>query len=143
MNWGYKILTVYIVFILGILFLVFGSAKQNTDLVTTDYYAKELVYQQRIDEMNRVAALSSPVTFEIRDGKLVIQFPSEFAGKQITGEAVLYCPSDKAGDVKKDFSAVGQTVELPMEVTGNRLYEFQLSWKAGTQTYYFSKKIFV
>ena len=46
MNWGYKILTVYIIFIAGILFLVFKSSNQNQDLVTKDYYEQELKYQQ-------------------------------------------------------------------------------------------------
>ena len=56
MNWGYKILLVYLIFILGILFMVFKSSTQKTDLVTTDYYAKELKYQEKIDEMKQVVA---------------------------------------------------------------------------------------
>jgi hypothetical protein len=58
MNWGYKILFVYAIFITGILFMVFKSATQKMDLVTPDYYAKELKYQEKIDESNRVNALS-------------------------------------------------------------------------------------
>ena len=49
MNWGYKILFVYIAFIAGILLMVFKSSTQKRDLVTADYYAKELKYQERID----------------------------------------------------------------------------------------------
>ena len=62
MNWGYKILFVYIAFVAGILAMVFGSSSQKVDLVTPDYYAKELKYQDKIDELGRVAALSAPVT---------------------------------------------------------------------------------
>jgi len=40
MNWGYKILFVYIAFVAGILAMVFGSSSQKVDLVTPDYYAK-------------------------------------------------------------------------------------------------------
>ena len=50
MNWGYKILMVYVIFIAGILLLVFKSSSQNQDLVTEDYYEQELKYQQKIDE---------------------------------------------------------------------------------------------
>ena len=61
MNWGYKILLVYVVFVAGIMFLVFKSSSQKMDLVTTDYYAKELKYQQKIDAMNKVQKLSDTV----------------------------------------------------------------------------------
>jgi len=90
MNWGTKILIVYVVFIAGILLMVFKSSIQKTDLVTTDYYAKELKYQEKIDEMNRVSALSAPLEYVIKDNLLIIQFPKDFAGKKLVGEAVLY-----------------------------------------------------
>src|SRR6188768_1326970 len=100
MNWGYKILFVYIIFVLGILFMVFKSSTQKTDLVTSDYYAKELKYQEKIDEMNRVVALSAPVEYTIKDNLLIINFPADFAGKKLVGEAILYCPSDENKDIK-------------------------------------------
>ena len=46
MNWGYKIILVYVLFVAGIVFLVVRSSMENTDLVTSDYYEKELKYQR-------------------------------------------------------------------------------------------------
>ena len=83
MNWGYKILLVYVVFVTGIMFMVFKSSSQKVDLVTTDYYAKELKYQQKIDAMNRVSLLSDTVKYEMSEGNLTIAFPKDFAGKKI------------------------------------------------------------
>ena len=143
MNWGYKILVVYIVFVLGILFMVFKSSTQKTDLVTTDYYAKELKYQQKIDEINRVTALSTPVKYEIKDNELIIVFPKDFSGKQLIGEAVLYCPSDENKDVKKNFSVQDAPVIVPVPAGNKGQYELHLSWKDGTVTYYFEKKLFI
>ncbi len=143
MNWGYKILFVYIAFVLGILFMVFKSSTQNVDLVTTDYYAKELKYQEKIDEMNRVVALSEPVEYVIRNNFLVIQFPKDFAGKKLIGEAVLYCPSDKKKDIIKSFSVQDEPLQLAIPPTGNGQYELHLSWQDGSVTYYFEKKIFI
>jgi hypothetical protein len=60
MNWGYKILFVYLAFVAGILLMVFKSSIQKRDLVTPDYYAKELKYQQRIDAVKKTQALSAP-----------------------------------------------------------------------------------
>ena len=78
MNWGHKILIVYAVFVGGMLFLAFKSSKQNVDLVTEDYYAKELQYQQKIDELKRTASLSAPVNFEVVNHALTIRFPKDF-----------------------------------------------------------------
>ncbi|HWH64169.1 MAG TPA: FixH family protein, partial [Ginsengibacter sp.] len=104
MNWGYKILAVYIVFVLGIMFLAFKSSNQKVDLVTTDYYDKELVYQEKIDAITRVTGLSKKIEYKIKDDKLIITFPKDFAGKKIEGKAVLYCPSDEDKDITQNFS---------------------------------------
>jgi hypothetical protein len=143
MNWGKKILIVYVTFVLGILFMVYKSSSQKTDLVTTDYYAKELKYQDKIDEMGRVSSLSAPVVFEVKGNELIIQFPKDFAGRQLTGEAVLYCPSDENKDLKKDFSIMDQPLKIELPSTNKGLHELHLSWKEGSITYYFEKKIFI
>ncbi len=143
MNWGYKILVVYSVFILGIVFMVFTSATQKTDLVTTDYYAKELLYQQKIDEMKRVSALSAPVEYVIKEQQLIIHFPKDFVGKKLTGEILLYCPSDEMKDIKKEFVITDAFVTVDLSANTTGLYQLQLSWEDGGVTYYFEKKIFL
>lgn len=143
MNWGYKILFVYTAFVAGILFMVFKSSSQKFDLVTPDYYAKELKYQDKIDEMNRVSALSAPVKCELKNDGLLVEFPKDFAGKKLTGEAVLYCPSDESRDIKKEFAVQDELLVLPLASVKSGLYELHLSWQEGGVTYYFEKKIFI
>lgn len=143
MNWGKKILIVYVVFVLGIVFMVYKSSTQNADLVTTDYYDKELKYQEKIDEGKRVAALSAPVEFSIKENAVTIQFPKDFAGKQLAGEAVLYCPSDKKKDFKKSFTLKDEPLQMDIPAGSKGLYELHLSWQDGGVTYYFEKKIFI
>ena len=143
MNWGTKILIIYIVFVMGIVFMVFKSSVQNTDLVTTDYYAKELRYQEKIDEAGRTAALSAPLEYNIKDNALTIVFPKDFAGKQIAGEAVLYCPSDEKKDLKKNFSVKDEPLQMEIPSGSTGLYELHISWQDGGVTYYFEKKIVI
>ena len=141
MNWGYKILIVYAVFVAGILFLVVKSSSQKMDLVTTDYYAKELKYQEKIDETTRVNALSAPVTYEIKNNELVILFPKDFAGKKLTGEATLYCPSDENKDVKQNFNIQDAPLIVSIPSIKTNEYELHLSWEADGLKYYFERKI--
>lgn len=143
MSWGTKILIVYVAFVLGIVFMVFKSSTQNTDLVTTDYYAKELKYQDKIDEQNRTAALSAPVESSMKDGLLTISFPKDFAGKKLVGEAVLYCPSDEKKDIKKEFTLKDELLQMAIPAGSKGLYELHVSWQAAGVSYYFEKKIFI
>lgn len=141
MNWGYKILLVYIVFVAGILLMVIKSASQKVDLVTTDYYAKELKYQERIDANKNASNLSGPVNFKLEKGNLKIYLPKEFEGKNINGNIVLYCPSDENKDVKQDFSQDKTILSLPLTETKKRQFILQVSLQAEGKAYYFEKNI--
>ena len=141
MNWGYRILIVYLVFVGAILFVALKSAGNKEDLVTPDYYAKELQYQDRIDAVKRTNQLSAVPGIEVKQGQIAVSFPAEFNGKKISGNLTLYCPADENKDVKQDFQSSGEAVNLP--VPGNRQgsFDLQVNWQADGATYYFEKKI--
>ncbi len=143
MNWGYKILTVYIIFIAGILFLVFKASSQNQDLVATDYYEQELKFQDRIDETDRTNALSAPITLEVCDKELTIKFPPEMAGAEVSAELLLYCIADKAKDVKKKFTTTDAVIHLPLSAKDQGLYEVKINWQANGEGYYFQRKLMI
>jgi len=143
MSWGYKICMVYGIFVAGILFLVFKSSSQKMDLVTTDYYAKELKYQEKIDEAKRTNALTEAVKWEIKKDHIALYFPKDFAGKKITGKAELYCPSDEDKDIARDFSVQDEAVILNISTLNKGLNELHISWQVEGVNYYFEKKIFI
>lgn len=143
MNWGNKILALYLVFVAGIVLMVVKSSSQKTDLVTNDYYEKELKYQDKIDEMGRVTALTAPVKFDIKAGVMRIEFPADFAGKKLDGEVVLYYPADEKKDFKKSFSLIDNMLKVDIPAANRGLHQIQLSWSDGKATYYFEKKIFI
>ena len=87
--------------------------------------------------------MSAPVEYTIKDNALTIQFPKDFAGKQLTGEAVLYCPSDEKKDVKKNFTLKDKPLQIEIPAGSKGLYELHLSWQDGGVTYYFEKKIVI
>jgi nitrogen fixation protein FixH len=143
MNWGKKIVIVYVLFVLGIAFMVYKASTQNTDLVTTDYYAKELKYQENIEENKRTAALSAQVEYGIKDDTLSIKFPADFTGRKLTGEAVLYCPSDEKKDTKKIFTLIDEPLQMQIPAGSKGLYELHINWQDSGVSYYFEKKIFI
>ena len=141
MNWGYKILFVYIAFVGGILLMVIKSSTQKKDLVIADYYAMELKYQERIDAEKRTQALSAPPKYELINQQLVISFPKEFTGKSIAGTLLLYCPSDNNKDVEQKFSTTAGTFIMPLPVKNKGLHEVQISWQSDGISYYFQNKL--
>lgn len=143
LNWGHKILAFYLVFVAGIMLLVFMANNQKVDLVTADYYDEELRYQDRIDESGRAAALSSPVQFSIQQGLLTIAFPKEFQEKKITGEVQLYCPSDEKKDIRQRIEVKGNIVKVTVPEVNKGAHIVKIKWEAGGSSYYFEKNIFI
>lgn len=143
MNWGHKIIAVYIVFVAGMSFLAFKSSTQNIELVTEDYYAKELVYQQKIDELKRTAALSDTVKITILNQELTIHFPKDFATKKIIGEVILYCPANEKKDLNQQFMVTDNAVSIRVPAGNHGLHYVKINWSTGGENYYYEKKIII
>lgn len=143
MNWGNKIVVVFIVFVAGMLFMVIQSARQNMDLVVPDYYEQELKYQDVIDATLRTRAFSTAVACHIHQDSIDILFPAEMEGKELKGEVWLYCVADKNKDLKKNFSITTLNFAVQLGVLNKGLYEIKINWQAAGQTYYHEQKIFI
>lgn len=143
MNWGYKLLVFYGVFVVGIMFMVFKSSNEKIDLVTEDYYAKELNFQQQIDAVGRTKALSANIKSEVKDGQLVVHFPKDFDGKKITGQMQLYYAADKTKDVTSSFSVDTTSAVMNIPQGNKGMHELHLNWDVDGVSYYFEEKIFL
>jgi hypothetical protein len=142
-NWGYKITAVYLVFVAGIMYLVMQASKHDVDLVTQDYYGEELRYQEKIDQRSRAEALSGPVRFTLADNVIDIRFPEEFAGKEITGEVLLYYPADSKRDVRSPIRTSSNAMTLQIPDTRSGMHILQVKWTSEQQTYYFEENLFI
>jgi len=102
MNWGNKLLVTFVVFGAGMIFLVYRAVKTNYELVEKDYYKNELGYQQVIDGVNRVNALSTSVKIQSVAEGILLQLPEEMKNKNITGSILFYCAYDEQKDKKQN-----------------------------------------
>ena len=142
-NWGYKIVLVYCVFVAGILYLVVQSSRQQMDLVTDDYYAQEIKYQEKIDQSKRASALSEPIRYQLTETGMDVNFPKEFDGKKIIGNALLYYPANE----KKDVSASINTTQGQMQITipdkRSGMHILKINWEVEGVSYYFEETVFL
>ncbi|MCF6401827.1 FixH family protein [Chitinophaga filiformis] len=137
MNWGHKIIIVFILFAAGILTLVTKSMRTRIDMVTPNYYAEELKYQQVIDGRREALSLSAPVSINQSDKAVGILFPAEMQGISLTGKVLFYRASDSRQDVSVPLQPNENGLVLVSKERfqkGN--YRVQLQWEAKGKSYY-------
>lgn len=143
LNWGHKLAIVYIAFALFMFFLVYKSTKSDFQLVTKDYYKDELAYQQVIDGTNRANELSTFLSIEQLQGKIIIQLPAEMKGKKTEGEIWFYCINNNKNDLrlKLEVNEGGKQV-IDARNLNPAYYKVKINWKADNLNYY-SEKSFI
>lgn len=141
LNWGYKIAGFYLLFVVGIVYLVVRSSMQQIDLVTSDYYGEEIRYQERINETQNAHALSAPVQVSYAQGVLTLDFPAELKGKEIIGTAQIYCPADQKKDLLRNISTENNLVKITIPEQNAGFHQLKLKWKADGVNYYFEKNL--
>ena len=133
------IASIYILFILALVAIVIFSQFQNVDLVTKDYYAQELLYQNQIERIQRSKSLSDPVTwkYDRYDRLLRINFPPNLDPGLIHGNVLLFRPSDARMDRRIDiklFADGSQTVSTKHLSLG--LWKLKIFWQLNQSDYY-------
>lgn len=100
LNWGTALAAVLGIFILGMGTVTYKALNQRHDLVTTDYYEKELAYQETIDAKKMASDLEEPCRLKLEDGKLMLDLPSALEGTKATLKLEMYSPTH----AEKDFT---------------------------------------
>ena len=142
-NWGYKVAAFYIVFVAGIMYLVIQSSRQQMDLVTTDYYAQELKYQDKIDQSKRAEALTEPIRYKVSSSAILIEFPKEFMGKNITGNVQLYYPADEKKDILANVQTTQNQFQLEIPEKSSGMHILKVNWEVSGVSYYFEEPVFM
>jgi hypothetical protein len=142
LSWGYIITSGYLVFVAGIVFLVYKASSEKFDLVTKDYYEQELKYQEVIDESANTARLSAPLVVERSGNQLQIGFPAEMRSKKKTIDFYLYYPADAKRDFRKTIEIKDNELLQPLPSAMKGQYQLKLSWEVEGVKYYFEKKLF-
>jgi hypothetical protein len=142
MNWGTKIAIVYCCFVGLITTLGYMSWNLKTDLVSADYYEKEVKYQEKIDGMKNTQALGEGFSLEKTNGAFVLHYPSLLTGKKMKGEILFYRPSDSDKDerFKAESDAKG-TQQLTLKTPTRGLYKIQCDIEVEGSHYYFEEPV--
>ncbi len=136
MNWGTRIIIMYVGFVALIITLVIVSMRQQVDLVTPDYYAKELKYQTNIDKTKNYNELKSSLKCSIQSGNIVVDFPEEHKLEQITGEVLIYKPSDAKSDKLITIETNNGQMLIPTSIFTKGMYKIKVDWQVNGKSYF-------
>jgi nitrogen fixation protein FixH len=138
MNWGYKIAIGFSIFCVGIISVTVYFMMQKVDVVTENYYDKELKYQDQIDKVTRTRALKDAVEFSNTGKELVIKFPNVPDKNQSKDLISLYRPSDNTKDVKIPvLTDTSRTQIISIERLVKGYWKVQINWTSGGSEYYY------
>jgi len=142
LNWGWSILLVYITFMLIFLFLFYQSFKElkSNEMVTNDYYKKELAYGDIIKRKQNADTMRIPVKIFQKDRNLIIEFPNYI--HKIEGKIILYKPDNSKLDQEIAIQVDQQHRQI---IDKNKLisgrWDVIVDWKSGKVPYRIKQKM--
>jgi hypothetical protein len=132
-NWGTKIFLVYAGFVVFMLVFVFLCTRQQFDLVSSDYYAQELKYQDVIDGKNNANLLSKGMTLSAANDSVFVHLPvAEVHGG---GEIFFYRPDNASLDLKVPF-VNNANVAIPAAKLAAGTYTVKATWTNDGKSYF-------
>jgi len=145
MSWGYKISLVIIVFIVGMLGMVYVASKQSNEMMDKDYYEKELEYQKLIDaaqNLNRLNIEKDSVLY-LKNDNLLLQFPKGTYENGVNGTLELIRLDDEKKDKIIDLSPKEGLQYIPLKELHSGKYKIRLHWQHTNQPYYMENSIYI
>lgn len=143
-NWGTGLVIGMVLFIGFILFFVIkiSTDKQyDYDLVTEEYYKKELVYQKEIDDRANSNSLPVNITGEKTDQGWMLTFPGNLDYSKITGTVFLYRPSNKKLDFQEPLKLSSNRLLIPDERLVAGRWNTIVQWSYEGKDYLYKKEI--
>lgn len=143
-SWGYRVMFLYVGFAGLIIYFVTRSMNEKVDLVTPDYYAQELKFQDKIESINRNNELSSALSIDYSDAGIVITYPTDLQNKTITGAINIFRPSDKSKDQSIEISPDKEMKQIINTTSLSKgMYRIKVDYEVEGAGYYSEKQIVI
>ncbi len=143
--WPAGIVLAFALFIAGTAGLIVLACTHKEDLVSADYYEKELQYQGHLEQLNRTRQLATPgsVSYEPTGKNIRVTLPQSHA-LLARGSIQLYRPSGAGMDrhLALDVDSSGaQSIDASALSPG--LWKVRVSWTVEGLDYFIDQKVVV
>jgi len=142
-HWGHGILIALILIVVTFttaLVLSFSDEK-NHELITENYYAKELAFQDQIDRTNNARSEGKKLVTQQTEKGLEVSI-SPAPSSLESGKVLFLRPSNESLDLELALNAEGSIV-LPASDIKRGKYMLQVSWTERGKDFYLDKDIFI
>lgn len=133
LHWGHGIFIFYSFFVVTLIIVVIKSTGFDNSLVTEEYYARDINYQQEYDRRMNSNSLAQSVVLEYAATGAYLSFPTN---QPIEGTVLLYRPSSKNHDQRLPIQV--ENGRMPLDISGLKPGKYQaiVEWKTGGVSYY-------
>ena len=137
--WPRVIIGFFVLFAIFIGNFVRMAMQSDVDLVSKDYYQKEIAYQQHMNTVAQTKENNAEIQVTLAEaaGQLVIAFPEFFQGRQVAGKVNFFRPSD----AKLDFETAlnlneGRQQFIPVEKLEPGLWKVRVNSEVNGKSYF-------
>jgi hypothetical protein len=136
LNWGQSIALFYSFFVCVLIIVVIQSRTFDNSLVTEDYYARDINYQQEYDRRSNSARLGAGPQVRCESGDCRLSFPAKLA-ERASGNVQIYRPSSKRHDRRLSLRLdEAGAMDLPLNGLPRGYYRVIVEWSAAGTDYY-------
>lgn len=137
-SWGHGVVVALALFMGFILFMVFvfPNGKQNSEMVSDNYYEDELHFQKVIDSKKNAEQLEEkPIYSETNEG-IKITFPDNIIPDRKKIDFSLFRTDDKNLDVNKTLNLSNNSdFIIPKEILVKGYYTLKVKWEIDKKGY--------
>lgn len=102
LNWGTGIVIAFVIFAALLTVAMVLGSRQRVDLVTPDYYERELKFQEQIDFRENARQIGD-LLISASAKELTIEFPSTIDFEHVSGKVRFYKPDNANFDFEEEL----------------------------------------
>jgi len=145
-NWGTGIVIAFALFMTFILYFVFevqSNSKYDNDLVVEEYYKHDSHFQEEMARIQNAHDLQQKPSINYTDEGVKITFPVILDSNKITGNILLYRPSNKKFDFNTSINLTNSSLLIPQNKLVKGRWDVNMEWQYNGKKYLTKEVIYV
>lgn len=145
-NWGTGIVIAFGLFMTFILYFVFevqSNSKYDNDLVVEEYYKHDSHFQDEMARIQNAHDLQRKPTIEYAADGVKIVFPASFENDKVTGNILLYRPSNKKFDFNTPIALINSSLLIPKGKLVKGRWDVNMEWQYDGKKYLSKEVVYV
>ena len=137
--WPRVIIGFFVLFAIFIGNFVRMAMQSDVDLVSKDYYQKEIAFQEHINTVAQTKENNAEIQVTLAEaaGQLVVAFPEFYKGQKVAGTVQFFRPSDAKLDFEFPLNLNDARQQfIPVEKLEKGRWKVQVSSEANGKSYF-------